>query len=153
MALGLINYFSGLHCSFSKLTKNFWVLAKRTRKSTQIFNLLSTCGFVLEFLEFFYDRRAIARTWEDLHDDLHWLWSSSNYKSIQVFHRLVTQRRSTQVDRSELYMRDIYEFLRRELASRLANSFGHLSQVRMKFWLCKLVLRPASTRESIWPGL
>ena len=48
---------------------------------------------------------------------------------MQVFYRLATQCKSTQVDcKLTNDMREIYGFLR--LVSRLANPFGHPSQVR-----------------------
>ena len=87
-------------------------------------------------------------------DDLRWLWSSSNSyrKSTQVFHRLATQRKSTQVDRNSTVYTDV-KFMTfcdlRELARRLGNPFGHPSQIRTQV----LVLRRlVSTCESVWPG-
>ena len=61
-------------------------------------------------------------------------------KSTQVFHRLATQHKSTQVDhKSTVYVWNLRTFRLyglRELASRLANPFGHHSQVRLVLQTC-----------------
>ena len=65
-------------------------------------------------------------------------------KSTQVFHRLATKRKSTQVDRkSTVYDWNLRLFatceleLELELANRLANLFGHPSQVRTQVLVLK----------------
>ena len=61
-------------------------------------------------------------------------------KSTQVFHRLATQHKSTRVDhKSTVYVWNLRTFRLyglRELASRLANPFGHHSQVRLVLQTC-----------------
>ena len=59
-------------------------------------------------------------------------------RSMQVFHRSVGHLRQVELISlvtSHLYIREVFDFLR--LASRLANLFGHPSQVRTQV----LVLR------------
>ena len=69
--------------------------------------------------------RGLAMTWKDLH----WLWSmkSNSIKFFTVWPRNASRHK---LIASQLYTREIYDFCNlRELASRLANPFGHPSQV------------------------
>ena len=114
-------------------------MAKRTRKSTQVnanfrlaFRLAAHLGLLaLTLVELQFVR-----------------------KSTQVFRRLATQRKSTQVDRkSSAYMREIYDFLPR-LAwtyepSQLRIHLATHHKSERKFWFCKFT----STYESVWPAL
>ena len=74
--------------------------------------------------------------------------------STHVFHPLATQRKSTQVDRKSchLYMREIWGVLC-ELGCRLANPFGHPSQVvRSQVLVLQNLNWLALTCESVGPG-
>ena len=106
-------------------------LAKRTRKSTQVFELRSSC------VSFVHPRA----------------WTQFARKSTQVFHRLATQRKSTQVDCKWLYYMIQWNLqlfvtcvnFRADLRIRLATL--RKSVPPLKFWFCKLAL----TCESVWP--
>ena len=95
--------------------------AKRTRKSTQVFNLHSTCvSFGQLLVMTLVELKFVS-------------------KSTQVFHRLATQCKLTQVDRkASVYARFFVTCvnLRADLRFRLAT---HRKSVR-KFWVCKLAL-------------
>ena len=109
-------------------------LAKRTRKSTEL-----NASFRLAFnLRFVWLPTCVALRWN--YDDLRWLWSNSNsYASRRKIFTFwppnAIRRKSTQVDRKLMQVNSIgVKFMTfcdlRELASRLANPFGHPSQVR-----------------------
>ena len=86
-------------------------------------------------------------------DDLHWIWLSWNsytrgHKLLLFDHPMQVNTSWSQVNCTCVKFTAIRDF--HELASWLANLFGHPSQVQLcKFWFCKL----ASTCKSIWPGL
>ena len=63
--------------------------------------------------------------------------------STQVFHRLATQRKSTQVDRkSTAYARNVRNFA---TCGKVANPFGHPSQVRTQVLVLRTCVGLAST--------
>ena len=80
------------------MQKQHNVLGKRTRKSTQV-------AFNLRFVwpPTWVNLRGFETTWVDLRAQIR--------KQVDPrFHRLATQRKSTQVDRK--YMREFYDLLR-----------------------------------------
>ena len=144
------------HCRLQCLyicrkSTNFWwllyfqlsvrkALAKRTRKSTQVLDLRSTC------VSFGHPLTSTC-------DDLRWLWSSSNMDASR--RKLLPFGHPAQVDTSwsqVIYcykntltndMREIYGFL------RLANPLGHPSQVRTQVPV--LSMADTDLRPRNWP--
>ena len=119
-----------------KQTSYYKALAKRTRKSTQVWTCIQLAFRLATHLH------RLTSTCDDFGQAQ--IWTQVDAR----FYRLTTQRKSTQViccykNALTNYMREIYGFLR--FASRLANPFGHPSQV--------LVLHALRGLESVWPGL
>ena len=109
----------------------------------------STC-FILAF--------NVRFIWPPTCVDLRWLWSSSNFvrKSTRDFHRLATQRKSTQVDHKSTVHWICVKFTTfcdlRELVRWLTNPFGRPSQVRSQVLLYKLGLTCVKLRVRLASG-
>ena len=122
--------------SAQKKTLSLWAVWICDGKLSQVFGMASQTNALLSPGQTDSQVNANLRfVWPPTCVDLHRLATTCvDFGRAQIwtqvdasfFYRLATQRKSTQVDTN--YMREMYGFLR--LASRLANPFGHPSQVR-----------------------